>query len=46
MKYLEDKHMMKTIVQHLKGELSKVNRLEEDLANANKETSKLSVHFH
>lgn len=45
MKYLEEKHLMKTVVQHLKSELSRINCLEEELSNANKETNKLSVQF-
>ncbi|KAL1502349.1 hypothetical protein ABEB36_007503 [Hypothenemus hampei] len=43
MKYLQEKSILKSIIQHLRGELIKVRQLEDNLANATKEASKLNL---
>ncbi|RZC14226.1 DUF3584, SCP-1, MAP65 ASE1 and/or CALCOCO1 domain containing protein, partial [Asbolus verrucosus] len=42
-KYLEEKNILKTIFQHLKSEISRVQQLEDAVADMNKETSRLTL---
>ncbi|CAG9767474.1 unnamed protein product [Ceutorhynchus assimilis] len=41
MKYLEEKSLLKSTIQHLKCELSKIKQLEDSLSNVSREASKL-----
>ncbi|XP_076265085.1 uncharacterized protein LOC143199161 [Rhynchophorus ferrugineus] len=43
MKYLEEKTMLKTVIQQLKAQIAKVPLLEEDLNNVTREASKLGL---
>ncbi|XP_018564696.1 GRIP and coiled-coil domain-containing protein 2-like [Anoplophora glabripennis] len=43
MKYLEEKNMLKTIFQHMKTEITRVQKLECAVADISKEASKLAV---
>ncbi|XP_068913610.1 putative leucine-rich repeat-containing protein DDB_G0290503 isoform X4 [Tenebrio molitor] len=42
-KYLEEKNILKTIFQHLKSEISRIQQLEGAVADMTKETSRLSL---
>ncbi|XP_044271669.1 putative leucine-rich repeat-containing protein DDB_G0290503 isoform X2 [Tribolium madens] len=42
-KYLEEKNILKTIFQHLKSEISRVQQLEDAVADMSKETNRLSL---
>ncbi|XP_030767919.1 myosin-11-like isoform X3 [Sitophilus oryzae] len=43
MKYLEEKSLLKSIIQQLKGEIAKVPLLEDDLTNVSRKASKLGL---
>ncbi|KAJ8922098.1 hypothetical protein NQ315_004030 [Exocentrus adspersus] len=43
MKYLEEKNMLKTIFQHMKAEIARVQKLESAVADISKEASKLAL---
>ncbi|KAH0999165.1 hypothetical protein HUJ05_006510 [Dendroctonus ponderosae] len=42
-KYLEEKGVLKSIIQRLKNELSKINQLEDNLTTVSREASKISL---